>query len=103
MRSKRWNPGNNDLEGLLFEGSPTLLRQLDNLVIRPRSWWRETLLPIIYLVREPTASNPLDGLADRLRQARGVLHSRIEGQEPPRSDKDKGRLRQWKHALRRVR
>jgi ABC-type branched-subunit amino acid transport system substrate-binding protein len=89
MRSKRWNPGNNDLEGLLFEGSPTLLRQLDNLVIRPRSWWRETLLPIIYLVREPTASNPLDGLADRLRQARGVLHSRIEGQEPPRSDKDK--------------
>ena len=89
MRSKRWNPGNNDLDGLLFEGSPALLHQLDDLVIRPRSWWRETLLPIIYLVREPTASNPLDGLADRLRQARRVLHSRIEGQEPPPSDKDK--------------
>ena len=89
MRSKRWNPGNNDLDGLLFEGSPALLRQLDDLVIRPRSWWRETLLPIIYLVRQPTASNPLDGLADRLRQARGVLHSRINGQEAPLSENDK--------------
>jgi ABC-type branched-subunit amino acid transport system substrate-binding protein len=89
MRSKRWNPGNDDLDGLLFEGSPALLRQLDDLVTRPRSWWRETLLPIIYLVRQPTASNPLDGLADRLSQARGVLHSRIDGQEAPLPETDK--------------
>jgi hypothetical protein len=75
MRSKRWDPANNDLDRLLFEGAPALLGQLDDLVLRPRRWWRETLLPIIYLACEPTARNPLDGLADRLRQARGVLHS----------------------------
>lgn len=88
MRSKRWNPGSNDLNGLLFEGSPALLRQLDKLVIRPRRWWRETLLPIIYLVCDPTAGNPLDGLAGRLRQFRGVLHSRISGSESPQEDND---------------
>lgn len=86
MRSKLWNPGSNDLDGLLFEGSPAFLHQLDNLVIRPRRWWRETLLPIIYLVCEPTVGNPLDGLADRLRQSRGILHSRINGNETPRED-----------------
>ncbi len=86
MRSKRWDPANNDLDGLLFEGAPALLGQLDALVLRPRRWWRETLLPIIYLVCEPTARNPLDGLADRLRQARGVLHSRINGRETPLAD-----------------
>jgi Periplasmic binding protein len=79
MRSKRWDPASNDLGGLLFGGTPALLRQLDDLVLRPRHWWRETLLPILYLVCEPTAKNPLDGLADRLRQARGVLYSRING------------------------
>jgi hypothetical protein len=87
MRSKRWDPASNDLDGLLFEGAPALLAQLDNLVLRPRRWWRETLLPIIYLVRESTARNPLDSLADRLRQARGVLHSRINGQVVPPADK----------------
>lgn len=61
MRSKRWNPESHDLEGLLFAGAPALLSQLDNLVLRPRRWWRETLLPIIYLVCEPIARNPLDG------------------------------------------
>lgn len=86
MSSKRWDPANNDLGGLLFEGAPALLRQLDELVLRPRRWWRKTLLPIIYLVCEPTATNPLDGLADRLRQARGVLHSRINGRETPAAD-----------------
>jgi ABC-type branched-subunit amino acid transport system substrate-binding protein len=83
MRSKRWDPASNDLKGLLFEGAPALLAQLDNLILRPRRWWRETLLPIIYLVCEPTAGNPLDGLADRLRQTPGVLHSRINGRETP--------------------
>lgn len=83
MRSKRWDPASKDLDGLLFEGAPALLGQLDDLVRRPRRWWRETLLPIIYLVCEPTARNPLDGLADRLRQARGVLHSRVNGRETP--------------------
>lgn len=87
MRSKRWGPASNDLEGLLFDGAPALLSQLDELVLRPRRWWRETLLPVIYLVCEPTARNPLDGLADRLHQARGVLHSRINGQESPLADK----------------
>jgi hypothetical protein len=79
MRSKRWDPASNDLGGLLFGGAPALLSQLDDLVLRPRHWWRETLLPILYLACEPTTKNPLDGLADRLRQARGVLHSRING------------------------
>ena len=87
MRSQHWDPASNDLDGLLFEGAPALLRQLDDLVRRPRIWWRETLLPIIYLVCEPTVRNPLDGLADRLRQARGVPHSRINGRETPRADK----------------
>jgi ABC-type branched-subunit amino acid transport system substrate-binding protein len=86
MRSKRWDPANNNLDGLLFEGAPALLGQLDDLVLRPRSWWRETLLPIVYLVGEPTGGNPLDGLANRLRQARGVLHSRIDGRETPLAD-----------------
>lgn len=88
MRSKHWDPANNSLDGLLFEGAPALLGQLDDLVLRPRRWWRETLLPIIYLVREPTAGNPLDGIADRLRQTRGVPHSRIDEQENPRADND---------------
>jgi ABC-type branched-subunit amino acid transport system substrate-binding protein len=86
MRSKRWDPASSDLGGLLFEGAPALLDQLDNLILRPRRWWRETLLPIIYLVCEPTTRNPLDGLADRLRQARGVLHGRINGRETPLAD-----------------
>ncbi len=86
MRTKRWEPANNDLGGLLFEGAPALVRQLDDLVLRPRRWWRETLLPIIYLVCEPTVRNPLDGLADRLRQTRGILYSRINGQEAPPAD-----------------
>ena len=86
MRSKRWDPASNDLKGLLFEGAPALLGQLDNLILRPRRWWRKPLLPIIYLVCEPTARNPLDGLADRLRQTPGVLHSRINGRETPPAD-----------------
>lgn len=86
MRSKRWDPASNNVDGLLFEGAPALVGQLDDLMLRPRRWWRETLLPIIYLVCEPTAKNPLDGLADRLRQSRGVLHSRINGRETPRED-----------------
>ncbi|MGH8626138.1 MAG: hypothetical protein ACREYC_13030 [Gammaproteobacteria bacterium] len=83
MRPERWDPASNDLDGLLFTGAPALISQLDDLVLRPRRWWRETLLPIIYLVCEPAARNPLDGLADRLRQARGILHSRINGLEAP--------------------
>jgi hypothetical protein len=86
MRSKRWDPASNDLVGLLFEGAPAFLKQLDNLIRRPRRWWRETLLPIIYLACEPVTGNPLDGLADRLRQARGVLYSRINGQQTPLAD-----------------
>jgi len=86
MRAKHWGPARNDLEGMLFDGAPALLSQLDELVLRPRRWWHETLLPIIYLVCEPTARNPLDSLADRLHQARGVLHSRINGQETPVAD-----------------
>jgi hypothetical protein len=82
MRSKRWDPASNDLKRLFFEGAPALLGQLDNLILRPRRWWRETLLPITYLAREPTARNPLDGLADRLRQTSGILHSRISRVDP---------------------
>jgi ABC-type branched-subunit amino acid transport system substrate-binding protein len=83
MRTKRWQPASNDLGGLLFEGAPAFLSKLDDLVLRPRRWWCETLLPIIYLVCEPAARNSLDGLADRLRQARGILHSRINEEETP--------------------
>lgn len=86
MRARRWDPESDDLDGLLFEGAPALLRQLDELVRRPRRWWRETLLPIIYLACEPTAKNPLDGLANRLHQAHGVLHSRIDGRAKALAD-----------------
>ncbi len=99
MRSRRWNPASNDLDGLLFEGASALLGQLDDLVIRPRRWWRETLLPIIYLVCDPTARNPLDGLADRLRQARGVPHSRINGRETPLADNSQPAMKSIRQLL----
>lgn len=86
MRTRRWDPASKDLDGLLFDGAPALLGQLDDLVRRPRRWWRETLLPIIFLVCGPTVRNPLDGLADRLLQARGVLYSRINGRGSPLAD-----------------
>jgi hypothetical protein len=88
MRSSRWSPGDQGLGGLIFEGSPALLRGLDNLILRPRLWWRETLLPIIFLVCTPNANNPIDGLADRFRQAKGVPYSRIDERQTCAADSD---------------
>ncbi|MGH3566378.1 MAG: hypothetical protein ACRDRH_10150 [Pseudonocardia sp.] len=78
---RKWEPADpSKVDGLLFDASTNMLTELDALLRRPRRWWTERLVPIIYLVLDAAAtSSPLDGLHDRLSKARPqrVLHSRV--------------------------
>jgi len=78
---RKWEPADpSTVDGLLFDASTNMLTELDALLRRPRRWWTERLVPIIYLVLNAAASSsPLDGLHDRLSKARPqrVLHSRV--------------------------
>jgi len=80
-RRRKWEPTEPSMvDGLLFDASTNMLTELDALLRRPRRWWAERLVPILYLVLGPAAvGNPLDGLQDRLSKAspQGVLYSRI--------------------------
>jgi ABC-type branched-subunit amino acid transport system substrate-binding protein len=69
--SKRWLTERKKMEGLLFNGAPTLLRLLDRLVRRPWRYGRQVPLPLFLLVRDKTMLNPLEAIADRLASARG--------------------------------
>lgn len=77
MPSRMWCPSDSALESLFFPGAPKLLRKLDGLIRRPWTWWRETLLPMVYLVAEPAEAGPLVGIEDRLRHSTGLVYSRI--------------------------
>jgi hypothetical protein len=47
---------------ILFEGPPDLLRLIASLCRRPWSYWRETRLPVIRLIRAPGVPDPLGGI-----------------------------------------
>ena len=85
-RRRKWEPTEPSMvDGLLFDASTNMLTELDALLRRPRRWWAERLVPILYLVLGPAAvGNPLDGLQDRLSKAspQGVLYSRIGALTP---------------------
>ncbi|MGH3972081.1 MAG: hypothetical protein ACRDS9_01960 [Pseudonocardiaceae bacterium] len=78
MRSRTWRPSKVTLEGLFFLGAPKLLRELDRLTRRLWLWWRDALLPLVYLVVEPGEASPLVGIEDRLRHGARVVYSRID-------------------------
>ncbi|MGH8967425.1 MAG: hypothetical protein ACRDXB_19145, partial [Actinomycetes bacterium] len=77
MPSRTWQPSEAVLESLFFLGAPKLLRTLDRLIRRPWLWWREALLPLVYLVAESGEVSPLVGLDDRLRHSARLVYSRI--------------------------
>jgi hypothetical protein len=48
---------------------------------RPWLWWRDDLLPLLYLVVMPGEDSPLVGIGDRLRRGTRVVCSRIDSRD----------------------
>lgn len=78
MQDRTWRPSAAALHGLFFVGAPKLLRELDHMVRRPWLWWRDDLLPLLYLVVMSGEDSPLAGIGDRLRRGTRVVCSRID-------------------------
>ena len=82
--TNRWRPTEGAAESLLFDGAPKLVELLEELIQRPRSWRREHLLPIVYLIL-PDQDTPLHGIDDRFRQSARIISSRV-GADPTDAD-----------------